>query len=116
MHKLSFLFPLFGINSYLTLLALETTQGLEGVPDFAIAGHLVVLGGNGLVPIIRFSFGINSYLPLLALESTPGPEGAPDGQVLAITGPDVVLGGHGCVSIIRISLGIKTYFTLLVLE
>ena len=72
------------INSYLTLLALETTQGLEGVPDgqvFAIVGLLVVLGGHGLVPIIRFSFGINSYLPLLALESTPGPEGAPDGQV-----------------------------------
>ena len=97
----------------------EGIYPLEGVPDghvFAIAGLLVVLGGHGLVPIIRFSFGINSYLPLLALESTPGPEGATDGQVLAITGPDVVLGGHGWVSIICISLGIKTYFTLLVLE
>ena len=81
----------------------------KGVPDFAIAGHLVVLGGHGLVPIFRFSFGINSYLPLLALESTPGPEGAPDGIVLAISGPLVVLGGHGWFPIIRFLYGINAY-------
>ena len=109
MHKLSFLFPLFGINSYLTLLALETTQGLEGVPDFAIAGHLAVLGGHGLVPIIHFLMGIISYLTFLALESTQGPEGAPDGQDLAISSPNVVLGGQGLVLIIRFSLGINSY-------
>ena len=52
-----------GINSYLTLLALESTQGPEGVPDgqdLAISGPNVVLGGQGLVLIIRFPLGINS--------------------------------------------------------
>ena len=74
-----------GINSYLTLLALEPTQGPEGAPDgqvLTISSPHVVLGGNGLVTIIRFLLGINSYLVAFALESTQGPGGVPDGQVL----------------------------------
>ena len=75
----------YGINSYLTLLALESTQGPKGYPDgqvLAISGPVVVLGGHGWVPIIHFLMGIISYLTFLALESTQGPEGAQDGQVL----------------------------------
>ena len=76
---------LMGIISYLTFLALESTQGPEGAPDgqdLAISGPNVVLGGQGLVLIIRFSLGINSYLTLLALKSIQGTEAVPLGQVL----------------------------------
>ena len=62
-----------GIISYLTFLALESTQGPEGAPDgkdLAISGLHVFLGSQGLVLITRFSLGINSYLTILALEST----------------------------------------------
>ena len=55
---------LFGINSYLTLFALESTPGPEGGPDgqvLAVSGPHVVLGGHGWVSIIRLSLGINSY-------------------------------------------------------
>ena len=74
-----------GIISYLTFWALESTQGPEGAPDgqdLAISGPNVVLGGQGLVLIIRFSLGINSYLTLLALKSIQGTEAVPLGQVL----------------------------------
>ena len=48
---------LLGIISYLTFLALESTQGPEGAPDgqdLAISGPNVVLGGQGLALIIHF--------------------------------------------------------------
>ena len=58
-----------GINSYLPLLALESTTGPEGAPDvLAIIGPDVVLGGHGWVSIIRISLGIKTYFTLLVLE------------------------------------------------
>ena len=42
----------------------------------------VVLGGQGLFLIIRFSLEINSYLTLLALKSIQGTEAVPLGPVL----------------------------------
>ena len=76
---------LLGIISYSTFLTLKSTQGPEGAPDgqdLAISGPNVVLGGQGLFLIIRFSLGINSYLTLLALKSIQGTEAVPLGQVL----------------------------------
>ena len=63
----------FGINSYLPLLALESTPGLEGAraPDgqvLAITSPDVVLGGHGWVSIICISLGIKTYFTLLVLE------------------------------------------------
>ena len=74
-----------GIITYLTFLAVESTQGPEGAQYgqyLAISGLNVVLGGQGLGLIIRFSLGINSYLTLLALKSIQGTEAVPLGQVL----------------------------------
>ena len=48
-----------GNHSYLKFLALESTQGPEGAPDgqdLTISDPNVVLGGQGLFLIIRFSF------------------------------------------------------------
>ena len=60
-------------------------QGPEGAPDgqdLAISGPNVVLGGQGLFLIIRFSLGINSYLAVFGLKSIQGTEAVPLGQVL----------------------------------
>ena len=76
---------IFYWESYLTFLALESTQGPEGAPDgqdLAISGPNLTLRGQGLFLIIRFSLGINSYLTLFALESIQGTEAALVGQVL----------------------------------
>ena len=61
----------FGINSYLQLLALESTPGPEDAQDgqvLAITGPDVVLGGLGWLSIIIISLGMKTYLTLLVLE------------------------------------------------
>ena len=81
-----------GINSYITLLALKSTQ----VPGWPSLGRFRPPRGQRWLDwtqIIGYSLGINSYYKLLALQSTQGPKGGQGGQVWAISGPLVLRGG-----------------------